>query len=117
MRYLKFLVLFLLINLICLNQCFGMLESRYAQSLLRMEQEWLHREFPEEAEEIRISRLEEYVFGTIHDVDIKIRYKNLQKAFNMRKLDQYKSNRRNYNRFSGVPTSIPMNVEDLINKK
>ena len=111
-KFKQFLILFFIYLMTC-NSCFCMFESKYSQSLSRMEREWLNKDFEGEDEEIRLNRLEEYVFGTIHDVDFKTRYKNLQKAFDTRKRAQYKNPQNIFNRFSGVPTSIPMNIEGL----
>ncbi|MCR5266598.1 MAG: hypothetical protein K6E29_08430 [Cyanobacteria bacterium RUI128] len=77
-----------------------------------MEKEWFHKDYQDYPEEIRLARLEEYVFGTIHDTDFRTRYENLQKAFDIRKRKQ-SSNARNTHRFGGVPTSVPMNIEHL----
>ena len=113
MAYLKHILIILFICSTTCNLCFCMPETKYSQSLTRMEKEWLNKDFSGENEEIRLNRLEEYVFGTIHDVDFKTRYKNLQKAFDARKHAQYKNSQKRYHRFSGVPTSIPMNIEGL----
>lgn len=85
-------------------------ESRYSNSLSRMEREWLHREFTEDDDELRISRIEEKVFGTIHEKDLKSRYLQLQQAFNATKRIKH-----NHRKMSGIPTSIPLSVNDLIN--
>lgn len=104
----KFLVLFLLFNILIVPAYSN--ESRYSQSLSRMEREWLHKEFDNEDDELRLSRLEEKVFGTIHDVDTETRYKQLRKAFNVRKLKHHK-----INKLYGNPTGIPSSIDDLIN--
>ena len=86
-------------------------ESPYSVSLSRMEREWLKREFPSESDETRISRLEEKVFGSIHDIDKESRYSQLRKAFDARKTMR---TRRSMDYLYGSPTSIPMNVHDLL---
>ena len=86
-------------------------ESSMSPALSRMEREWFHREFNFENDEIRISRLEEKVFGTIHDVDLKIRYQQLCRAFDSKKSTQAKY-RKNY--LYGVPTSDCINIDDLL---
>ena len=60
--------------------------------------------------EKRITRLEEKVFGTIHDIDIKTRYNQLRKAF-----DAEKTLRRKHklNSLSGFPTSTPVSFDNL----
>lgn len=87
-------------------------ESNLSVSLARMEREWLHKEFVNDNDEIRISRLEENVFGTIHDIDIKSRYNHLKKAFNAKK-NNYLKTSRDY--LFGTPTSIPINIDELTN--
>ena len=88
-------------------------DSRYSQSLSRMEREWLHKEFNTDSDEERITRLEEKVFGTIHDVNIQTRYKQLRRAFDVQKEIQQKH--RWYNEvMSGIPTSVPMNIDGLV---
>lgn len=89
-------------------------ESKYSTSLSRMEREWLHKEFNNDSDDARISRLEENVFGTIHDIDINTRYNRLQKAFNVRKNRNIKTSG---DYLFGTPTSIPMNVNDLLEKQ
>lgn len=101
----KVLVLFFVLNLTFAYAG----ETKYSQSLSRMEMEWFHKEFDNEDDEIRLSRLEEKVFGTIHDVDKETRYRQLLKAFNVRKMKHHK-----VKKFSGNPTSTPMTIDDLI---
>ena len=76
-----------------------------------MEREWLRKEFNNDDDNVRISRLEETVFGTIHDIDTKSRYNQLKKAFNAKK-NRYMKTSRDY--LFGTPTSIPMNVDELL---
>lgn len=95
------------------SQPSGITPSKYSNALSRMEREWFHKEFSYYPDEERISNLEEKVFGTIHDGDINFRYKQLRKAFDAKKSIQAKHNRFGRNLFSGVPTSIPVNVDDL----
>lgn len=85
--------------------------SAYSVALSRMEREWLNKEYPQESDEVRISRLEEKVFGTIHDIDTKTRYSHLRQAFDTKKMMQGK---RSSNYLYGNPTSIPMNVDGLL---
>ncbi len=105
-KYLGFLIIF---YITCLSFSYGY-ESRYSTSLSRMEREWLHREFTEDNDETRMSRLEEKVFGTIHDIDTKSRYKHLQQAFDAKKTMRYKRRNNLYD----YPTSLPMNVDELL---
>lgn len=76
-----------------------------------MEKEWLNKEFPNEDDDVRISRLEETVFGAIQDIDINSRYTKLRKAFDAKKVMQVKHHS---NYLYSSPTSIPMNVNDLL---
>jgi hypothetical protein len=109
----KVFVLLIIINLILSNFALSG-ESRYAQSLSRMEREWFHRDFNGEDDEIRLARLEERVFGTIHGVDKQKRYSQLVQAFNLRKTRQSCRSSAPRNWLYGVPTSLPMNVNDLL---
>lgn len=95
------------------NQLNNYFPSKLSNSLARMEQEWFHKEFNHYTDEERINNLEEKIFGTIHDGDLNFRHKQLVKAFNARKSIQAKQNRLHRHLFSGVPTSIPMNANDL----
>ena len=104
----KLLVLFFTLIICCYPSYSS--ESKYSNSLSRMEREWLYREYPEDNDEMRISRIEEKVFGTIHEKDLKSRYLQLQQAFNATK-----KIKRNNRKMSGIPTSIPISVNDLIN--
>ena len=91
--------------------------SRYDNVLSRMEREWLHRENRDLPVEERLNLLEEKVFGTLHEGGTDIRCSRLQKAFNARKSIQAKHNRTGRNLFSGVPTSIPVNADELFNQE
>jgi len=82
-------------------------ESIYSEGLSRLEREWLHKEHRADDDEVRIGRLEEKVFGTIHEKDIKSRYIQLRDAFDAQKRMR---NRANHSFFGGVPTSIPSDV-------
>ena len=107
----RLLLAIFIINLV-VNSAFALIqESKYSQSLSRMEREWLKREFANEEDEIRLSRLEEKVFGTIHDKDKSSRYRQLKQAFDAKKNIQQQGR---YYRFGGRPTSIPMNIDGLI---
>lgn len=97
--------------LLCISLPIGAAESPYSTSLSRMEREWFHKEFPQDNDDIRLDRLEEKVFGTIHDVEKNIRYDQLRKAFDAKK-NRYAQRRPNY--LYGTPTSIPMNVDELL---
>ena len=71
---------FIIISFFLTSQLVYANDSRYSQSLSRMEREWLHKEFNTDSDEERITRLEEKVFGTIHDVNIQTRYKQLRRC-------------------------------------
>lgn len=106
----KFIIVFLFICIFSSAGSCAENESKYSTSLSRMEREWLYREYPSENDEDRISRLEEKVFGTVHDIDTKTRYTRLRKAFDAQK-NRIKKQKR---MFSGIPTSIPINIDGLI---
>lgn len=106
----KYLLYFIIFGLLTSN-VHAQEESGLSLSLSRMEREWFHKEFNNDNEEIRISRLEEKVFGTIHDVDKATRYHQLQKAFDAKKIMQAK-HKKDY--LYGVPTSNPLNIDNLI---
>ena len=89
-------------------------ESKYNQVLSRMEREWFNKDYPYQTDEDRISRLEEIIFGTIHDGNIKARCNQLRKAFDARKNIQAKHKNYTHGMFSGLPTSTPMNIDGLI---
>lgn len=93
------------------NIIYAQNESPYSTSLSRMEREWLHKEYNEESDEQRINRLEENIFGTIHEIDKNQRYDQLRQAFDAKKHMQAKYK---HNYLYGNPTSIPMNVNDLL---
>lgn len=88
-------------------------ESKYDLSLSRMEREWLNKEYKQDTDETRLSRLEEKVFGTIFENDFNTRYSNLQKAFDAKKQIQ---NRRNWfeENIVGMPTSTPIRAENIL---
>ena len=96
----------------CTLPAFSYGENRYSYSLSRMEREWLKTEFNEEDDEKRISRLEEKIFGTIHDIDIKTRYARLRRAFDAEKTIRKKNK---YHSLSGFPTSTPISFDDFTN--
>lgn len=100
----------LIINFSC-GFCYSS-ESKYSNGISRLEREWLHREFPNEDDEVRISRLEAKVFGTIHEKDLKSRYIQLREAFDAKK--QMQTSHNNNDIYRGIPTSIPISVQDLI---
>ena len=107
----KILFVCLIISCIFVPNVYAQDESFFSPSLARMEREWFNKEFNNEADDVRISRLEEKVFGTIHDVDKNIRYHQLQKAFDAKKMMQAQNKR---NHLYGTPTSIPVNIDDLV---
>jgi len=107
----RILLCFVLIFNTVSGVCFAS-DSKYSNGLSRLEREWLHREFPNDEDEVRISRLEEKVFGTIHEKDLKSRYIQLRDAFDAKKNMQTSHN--NFDLYRGIPTSIPMSVGDLI---
>lgn len=100
-----------MLNILVCSCCANTKESIYSPAISRMEREWLHKEFPQENDDKRISRLEEIVFGTIHDIDLNTRYIQLKKAFDTKKNLQVKHSP---NFLYGTPTSIPMNVDQLL---
>ena len=83
-------------------------------ALSRMEREWFKKEFPHLEKEERVERLEEKLFGTIQSGNIEQRINNLKDAFDTQKLIQAKEHSYGYNIFSGLPTSVPMNVDELL---
>lgn len=96
--------------LFCTLPSFSYENSRYSYSLSRMEREWLKKEFEGETDEKRITRLEEKVFGTIHDIDIKTRYNQLRRAFDAEKTIRKKHK---LHSLSGFPTSTPISFDNL----
>ncbi|MCM1264563.1 MAG: hypothetical protein NC200_00035 [Candidatus Gastranaerophilales bacterium] len=93
---------------------FSQEESKYNNVLSRMEREWLNKEYTNQNDEERISRLEEKIFGTIHDGNLKNRCNQLRKAFDARKNIQAKHRNYTHGMFSGLPTSTPMNIDGLV---
>jgi hypothetical protein len=75
-----------------------------------MEKEWLKKQYESLSDEERISQLEEKIFGTIHSGDLQMRCDQLSKAFNAQKTMQSRHQRT----LQGVPTSIPMNIDEFI---
>lgn len=88
-------------------------ESKYSDGIARLERAWLHKEYQNEEDEIRLSRLEEKVFGTIHDNDTKSRYTQLRKAFDAQQKMRRHAPRHDMSFMRGVPTSVPISVYDL----
>ena len=88
-------------------------ESKYSLALSRMEREWLNKDYQSDDDEVRISRLEEKVFGTVFENDFHTRYTNLRKAFDAKKQMQ---NRRSWfeENIVGLPTSVPIRAENLL---
>ena len=109
----KFLVLVLTLNFLFTPKVFAVNESVYSMSLSRMEREWLNKEYPSDTDEVRLDRLEEKVFGTIFENDIKSRYVNLRKAFDAKKQMQNKRSWFEQN-IVGMPTSVPIRAENLL---
>ena len=103
--------IFIILFIICITVSAGYTnESNYSAGLSRLERAWLHKEYKNDDDEIRISRLEEKVFGTIHELDLKSRYIQLREAFDAQQRMKAKSDK---SFFGGVPTSIPISVYDL----
>ena len=67
----RFLLCFVLIVNTLSGVCYAS-GSKYSDGIARLEREWLHREYPNEDDEVRISRLEEKVFGTIKEKDLRL---------------------------------------------
>lgn len=86
--------------------------SKYENVLSRMEREWFGVESKNCSDIERIEKLEERVLGTIQEGNIKHRLVLLQKAFDAKKTMKQQNYTKNM--FSGVPTSIPMNVDELL---
>lgn len=84
-------------------------EERYDYMLSRLEREWFERSYSSYPMSERLNRLEEHVFGTSFNEAVDNRCERLKRAFNAQK--QMVKNRHLY---SGVPTSIPFGVDELI---
>lgn len=84
--------------------------EKYGIMLSRLEKEWFNETYSTLPLSSRIDRLEEHIFGTCFNEDVNIRCERLTRAFNTQK----KHVNRNKSLFSGVPTSIPLGVEELL---
>ncbi len=84
--------------------------SKYDYMLSRIEKEWFKQDYTNLTMSERLNRLEEHVFGTSFNEDVNKRCDRLKRAFNAQK-NNY---RRTQGMFSGVPTSIPFGVDELI---
>lgn len=86
--------------------------KKYDLMLSRLEKEWFKQDFVNMPLGERLSHLEEFVFGTSFNEEIEKRCDRLKRAFNAQKnnLRQTKS------LFSGMPTSIPFGVDELLAK-
>lgn len=106
-------ILILVINFLFIPKVLAVSESVNSTTLSRMEREWFGNEYNQDDDETRISRLEEKVFGTIFENDLKSRYSNLIRAFDAKKQIQ---NRRSWfeKNITGVPTSVPIRAENLL---
>ena len=83
-------------------------------ALSRMEREWFKKEFPNLNTENRVENLEEKLFGSIQSGSLKKRINQLKDAFDAQKIIQAKEHSYGFNIFSGLPTSVPMNVDELL---
>lgn len=80
----------------------------------RMEREWFRKEFPKLNMEERVENLEEKIFGAIQSGKLNKRINNLKDAFDAQKTIQAREHSFGFNIFSGLPTSVPMNVDKLL---
>ena len=104
----KFFILSI-ITCLTIPVCFTQ-EDKYSLSLSRMENEWLCNDFAGEADQLRINRLEQNLFGgTVMDDDLNVRYNNLRRLF-----DRQKQQNIIYND-DGNPTSTPVDMNNLYN--
>ena len=86
--------------------------EKYGIMLSRLEKEWFNETYSTLPLSNRIDRLEEHIFGTCFNEDINSRCERLARAFNAQKKHTDKSK----SLFSGVPTSVPLSVEELLGK-
>ena len=83
--------------------------DKYDYMLSRIEREWFRKDYTNLPLGERLNRLEEHVFGTSFNEEINKRCDRLKRAFNAQK-----QTTRNKNLFSGVPTSLPFGVDELV---
>ncbi len=86
--------------------------DKYDYMLSRIEKEWFKQDYTNLPMADRLNRLEEHVFGTSFNEDVSKRCDRLKRAFNAQK-NNY---RKTQGLFSGVPTSIPLGVDELVGK-
>lgn len=84
--------------------------DKYDYMLSRIEKEWFKQDYTNLPMCERLNRLEEHVFGTSFHEEVNKRCERLKRAFNAQKQTVNK----NKSLFSGVPTSIPFGVDELI---
>lgn len=84
--------------------------DKYDYMLSRIEKEWFKQDYTNLPMCERLNRLEEHVFGTSFNEDVNKRCDRLKRAFNAQKQGISKSR----SLFSGVPTSIPFGVDELV---
>lgn len=84
--------------------------DKYDYMLSRIEKEWFRHDYTNLPMSERLNRLEEHIFGTSFNEDVNKRCNRLKRAFNAQK----NNNRKTQGLFSGVPTSIPLGVDELV---
>ena len=84
-------------------------DNKYDLVLSRFEQEWFNKNFSRMAINERLEHLEEFVFGTSFNESVESRLDRLKQAFNNKKYPRTTHN----GLFSGVPTSIPLDIDGL----
>lgn len=84
--------------------------GKYNYLLSRLEKEWFNKNFSDNILSERLERLEEHAFGTSFNEDIEKRCDRLKRVFNAQKTQA--SSRKSL--FSGVPTSIPFGIDELV---
>ena len=83
--------------------------DKYDYMLSRIEKEWFQKDYTNLPMCERLNRLEEFAFGTSFNEEVNKRCDRLKRVFNAQKQTV-----KNKSLFSGVPTSIPFGVEELI---
>lgn len=84
--------------------------GKYNYMLSRLEKEWFNKNFSDNVLSERLERLEEHAFGTSFNEDIEKRCDRLKRVFNAQKTQA--SSKKSL--FSGVPTSLPFGIDELI---